>query len=737
MEASSRWRVTSSVGGRFPGVDPVFFKDRSRVAVATALAIKIYQLNTKQVVAKIPIDGFDISQLYLTSDESTFYVVRGNGNVDRIGVLENSSVRLSFSRKIAHIISDSESQITAVVQAPEGLGIAVLGSDNEYDEIHFEKHADVFALSHNREHAAFAYRRAKDTIISCVNVPARVVTKVNRDRRTHSIAISNKGLLAVGAPTGVIDVYYSKGIRTLKWHLERVQALFFSSNDDYLLSGGKERVLVFWQLATDRQQFLPRLDGDITSICSNTGNTLYGVTLANKQLLILSAIELTSRLQVAGTKAYMAKNPERERRKRKKAKAAEGMLASDFTTQFTIHPGTRSVYMFSDMQTDEDSTGPGCQVQIYNPSRDEQEGVFSVAPTIQPGKVRKEQKLPDPDTTCLEFTHDGKYMITIDVTPPMPVDNLMSRHDLKVNLRFWKQDPETNKWVVTTRVSSPHGAGKRVLTVCPSASSSSVLTASEDGGVRMWRPDESTGTWSVRKILPAFNLKSKAVQLAWSRDSSVIALGFETSVYLIDAQRFKVHQVVPNILASRVRGLAFMGNYLAALSKTSLVIWDIVAHHQLWSLGLEMAMNGNRLMTVDPQTNEMALAVNYWTNEYSLQSKVLIFDAASPVPKAIIDNATAISAIRHVRGTSSYYFISTRGVISILAGAVAPESANKPDLQSTLSTLYVESKADYDDMVLDEQVDKVLNFNSFDKVFDGDSTNLDALFDKVMTLIAS
>lgn len=737
METSSRWKVTSSVGGRFPGVDPVFFKDRSRVAVATALAIKIYQLNTKQVVAKIPIDGFDIAQLYLTSDESTFYVVRGNGNLDKVGVNENTSVRISLSKKVVQIIRDTESELTVVVQAPEGLGIATLSAENDFEDIFMDKSADLYTVSPSKEHAAFAHRRAKDTIITCVHLPTKTITKVNRDRRTHSMAISNKGLLAVGAPTGVIDVYYAKGIRTLKWHLEKVQALYFSSNDEYLLSGGKERVLVFWQLATDRQQFLPRLDGDITSICANAGNTLYGVTLANKQLLVLSAIELVSRLQVAGPKAYMAKSPERERRKRKKTKAGEDMLTNDFTTQFNIQPGTRNVYMFSDMQTDEDAAGPGCQVQIYNPTRDEQEDVFSVAPTVQPGKVRKEQKLPDPNVTCLEFTADGKHMVTTDITPPMPVDNLMSRHDIKVNLRFWRQDPETNKWVVSTRVSNPHGVGKNVLTICPSGTDSAFLTASDDGGVRLWRPDEATGAWSVRRILPAFNVKSKAVQLAWSRDSSVIALGIETSVYLIDAQRFKVHQVVPNILASRVRGLAFMGNYLASLSKTRLVVWDIVSHQQLWSVGVRMPMNAHRLMTVDPVSNELALAVNFWTKEYALLSKVLIFDATSPVPKAVIDNPAGVSALRHVPGTSSYYMISTRGVISVLAGAAQPETITKPDLQATLSTLYAEARADYNEMALDEPIDKVLNFHSFERVFESESTNLDALFDKVLTLIAS
>jgi NET1-associated nuclear protein 1 (U3 small nucleolar RNA-associated protein 17) len=56
---------------------------------------------------------------------------------------------------------------------------------------------------------------------------------------------------------------------TLQWHAAAVGAITFSSDGNYLLSGGVEAVLVLWSLVsggTAAKQFLPRLGAPICQL---------------------------------------------------------------------------------------------------------------------------------------------------------------------------------------------------------------------------------------------------------------------------------------------------------------------------------------------------------------------------------------------------------------------------------------------------------------------------------------
>jgi NET1-associated nuclear protein 1 (U3 small nucleolar RNA-associated protein 17) len=53
---------------------------------------------------------------------------------------------------------------------------------------------------------------------------------------------------------------------TLHWHAHAVQALEFTPNGAYLLSGGEESVLVIWQLHTGKKEFVPRVGAPIQTI---------------------------------------------------------------------------------------------------------------------------------------------------------------------------------------------------------------------------------------------------------------------------------------------------------------------------------------------------------------------------------------------------------------------------------------------------------------------------------------
>ena len=68
-----------------------------------------------------------------------------------------------------------------------------------------------------------------------------------------------------GGPSGALNVF---PLRQMHWHAQRVGALSFSIDGAYLLSGGREAVLVSWQLHTAERSFVPRLAAPISAVAA-------------------------------------------------------------------------------------------------------------------------------------------------------------------------------------------------------------------------------------------------------------------------------------------------------------------------------------------------------------------------------------------------------------------------------------------------------------------------------------
>lgn len=715
MAIQKAWAVSASVGGKYPGVNPVFFPtQKNRLAVATALAIKIYQLSNQQVIAKIPIDCTDLVQFVLNPEETKFYLVRKSGTVDIVDV--DSGEKSSYPHKLVRIVDFQNGNIIALYNKV-GVAIGVPGEE----PLHVVKATDLFSISNNRQYVAFGYTNRIETF----DLKSNSSRKFSRNRDTTVTAISNSGLVAAAAPTGVIDVYYGQGIRTLKWHLSPVEALTFSLNDEYLISGGNEKVLVFWQMDADKQQFLPRLDGSITGICTNSNSTLYAVTLDAAQMILLSATDLLSRLQVSGVRAAVGKVFNKKSKKHHKKKLESPL--GDFTVNAAIHPSTNNIYFVT---PGTQRTQPGSRLQIYNPMKDEQETAINVASSLPTGKVRSEETIKDPSVTHVEFTADGKWMITVDTIEQPEIDKLLSDHDVTVNLKFWWLD--NNEWKLVTRVVNPHDKCQ-ILSVKAHSSSAVVLTAGSDGSVRSWRPSTANNVWQMRRVAPGFACTSEAVAVSWSMDGSVFALGFEMGLYLYDAHTFKLHSTLPNILGSRVRDLWFCGKYLVCMAKSRLVVWDVVCASQVWSIKLNTFINGGRLCAIDRTQQHLAIAVNY-VNAYKSQvrSILALFDVSKPIPLAITTHSTPVSALALVPGTSQYMFVDARGIINTLGGTA---SAPVQIQHHAPISLYTEVKSQEQDIEMDEdEITQNLTINSFDKVFT-DEANLDTLFDRVLQVV--
>jgi NET1-associated nuclear protein 1 (U3 small nucleolar RNA-associated protein 17) len=764
------WKVAKSIGGKFPAVKPLLTYDKLHFIVLTSLSLKVYLLETKQCLSSIALDGGDVSDLYLDDDENV-WVAHSSGKCEIYNWRSREMLRrVDFHIPLLRIIKlVSKTRAVVLVGRAGGMELVNMTLSNkewQSEPIFAVPNSTLFVVSNKLTHFAFYAPKKQNMTITVgrLDKDFNLVShkELPRNRNILSLAVSDSGILAAGSVSGAIDVYYDAAVtnssdtnvisppRALKWHVDEVLALSFSLNGEYLLSGGKERVLVFWQLETGNLQFLPRLYGDIRNIYVDPLNEFYALSLKGDQVLLLSALDLVSRLQITGIKAEFAKppgDPEKERRKRKKVPTIDKI--GDYTAEYYTHPTTGHLYF----------PLKGAQIQIYDPIKDEEVNVISVANTIQTGKVRKELLIKDPVITGLCFSIDGKWMVTVDEREAPAIDNLLSRHDKEINLKFWQYKDLNNQWQLVTRIASPHGVNNSVVDIVAAdrtySNGHAFLTACHQGGIRLWRLKVEREAelakaprlvWGVRKVLPPTGLTTSSVSIAWSPDSSLILLGIESTVHVIDAAKFEYKSVLPNIAESRIRQLAIVGSHLVILSKTRLVSWDLINGCQSWSAIAHSPTNGRRLFASDGQNQTIALGVNYFSKDYRVVSKVLIFGTQTPLPIHVENYNTGIGNVQFIPNTRDLSVLDVRGRVSSLVYANAAQVIEKP--KETLDTLYhrritfasssaIEEEDEEDIDVPDSTV--VLNVHSFDKVFDGteyDTNNLEALFDKVLQVLS-
>lgn len=770
--------ISKSAGGALPFVKPIFTSNRKFIIILTSLELRVYTFATRQCIKSIPVDTKDATDIFLDKEDKV-WVVRSTGKSTMIN-LESKSVEREIDLgvtifKVIDIVSESRFILATGALKEEAHLVDVQQKEGEEDAWESNVIVSVpylrdFSISASRKCFVFSSKTGNQETLTVggldddYKLVGKTIT-VKRSRFSGCLAISNDGILAVGSSTGVIDLYYrlfdpklkqAPHPRALKWHIEAVKSLSFSLDSNYLISGGKERVLVFWQLDTNRSQLLPRLNGAILGITVDPSSELYALYLSNGELIVLSAVDLMSRLQIAGVNPDFSRLPKKSR---KDKIVSDNYKVPDFTAPFYINPLTGYYYL---------PTGEAANLQVYDTVQDEQKETFAIATTIQMGRVKAESAIEDPRIKHVCFSKDGKWMATVDEYTPPKIDGLLSANDKQINLKFWKYSQTNGKWVITTRVSSPHGSSKSVLDVVAADTSfhkgHAFLTCCENGGIRLWRPEtlkelqtakeaktNQQGrqiSWSVRRVLPPLGSKSSAASVCWSADGSMIILGFESTLYVIDAEKFEIQQVLPNILSSRVRWMQIVGNLLVVLAKTRLVVYDLVNSTCKWSVRLISSQNGGRLIDVDPQSGTIALAVNCVTlPEQSYESRIFVFSTDSPIPIYSTTHEYAISSIRYVPGSLSpkFVFLDVKARFVTLETEGAKGDQTLPSdlvdgFEASIGVLY--SSKQYQPTVkaidFDAVADSVTGAD-FDQVFDETEmgvASMEALFNRVMGVLA-
>lgn len=778
--------------------------------VLGSVDVRIYQITTRQCIRRIAVDGTKYAHMYLGQNGKLWLFSQlgqgifvdledENGQIflttldlpiyEIVDIIDDktfiiiSSLDQVSSKSIPghryllkHTLKDGKS-----IFADENVQKSKDSSRWDTSVIFHIDYSKNFAISNNKKYFAFTTSYLSDTVVAGqldeeYNL-IQAMEPIQRKHRTRAIAISDTGVVAVGSVGGAIDLYYEifdknrPSIifpRALKWHIDPARALSFSLDGNYLLSGGNEKVLVFWQLDTGRSQFLPRLTGEISDIVVDSSSELYAVRMADNEIVIFSSLDLLSRLQIAGVKAQILSSQQLANDSTAMKSKKTNTNVPVFSCPFFINPKTKSSYIpltYSSL------------IQVYDTNRDEQVGMITVAPALQTGKVKVETQIRDPKVTHVSFTPDGKWMATVDEYIPPSIDPLLSKGDREINLKIWRNTD--GNWVLTTRISAPHGTNVRISNLIAAGSyynnGHAFLTSSEHGGLRLWMPElispeevSNEGkiskdaiikvdksrlnySWSVRKDIPGILHTPSRVSASWSTDGSVIVLSLGGAMYIVDGESFEIKASLPNIVDTSIYQLHIIGSRLVILSQTRLAVYDLINGAQVWSVGITVPeLDSQNLLAVDSSNGLIALAVN--NQGKNKIARIIIFSIDTPVPVHVENVPSYILCIRHVPSTSSTFQILNPDLrFSTLSPATEKQSNSTFELQQhstsfedSISNLYSSSnglRSSTTAPALDfDSVSDVITATTFDSAFEDAQTggcSMNELFENVFSVLAN
>lgn len=588
-----------------------------------------------------------------------------------------------------------------------------------------EHHVKVISLFENRtETSNIAITKVLPLNGNLISAKSKYVT---------SLTIDNQGSqLAFGFASGVISILSltDHQTRLLKWHIDSVLTLSFSDDNMYLISGGWEKVISFWQLSTNLQQFLPRLNGIVIDSKILASGKYYAVGLqliendsnTDIQILILNSADLKSQICINGplpvfnsptsnvirpisvtnTKISTQVSQQSILNKKLKRKLMKA-TRQDFTATAEINPLSKKIF-FPHMSA----------IQSFDFYKNDQEShqYMASGTNNSMGKVRSELNIKEPQILDLKFTRNGSWMVTYEIEYP-PQDLITSR-DMTYYLKFWSKEENRTDWELQTKVVSPHGNNVPITKILASPTSvndsNGFITTDNNGGLKYWAFNHGEQKWCLVKILlPNFNHFSNSVSLAWTSDGSLVFHAFHDKLQIIDFESFTTFDETEYnefTLDSEIQSIKVMQDTLLIVAtKTTLNTIDLLIGEVVNSIDIYPFVNGlyknnhlDRLIACDEKNNRIAFVINErhvhgTSGRFGYSSKVIVFDSDLSNKLGIFEHQDYISWISW-NYESDFIFLdmsSRMGVVGITINTPLSDETNEEGALDGLLAVGVDS----------------------------------------------
>lgn len=651
-------------------------KEQNNKIVLFPHQIRVYHIHTRQCVRTYNVDLHDAilamsdpedkERIVVFTPLRILHINIGRKNDGLLPIVAHQTIQPAVPA-LKEVFHSDQAHFYAVNQMPGGeFGVWRIAKETATSEPMFVLQLGPllvlrYAVSRNRRWLAAVAPKSVTlydlALISHSTAGAAIMASQRTFDHQYShifcAAVSDNGTIAVGL-AGTIAVVHTEdtrgNVRLFKWHQEPPQALTFTEDGNYLLSGGKEKVLVQWNVGLGSTYFLPRLAGEISLIFVDKLAPEHYVLRLGAQTVVFSAADLVSRLAVVPPVA------------------AEKSV-------FAVDPASRHLYI---------SAGPN--VQAFDLARGELAFVQHIAPQVSIGRVREEARLADPQVDCVCFSADGRWMATFDSMPRLDIDNLLLKNDVSFALKFWAKSDK--HWDLVLKVVDPHGAGVAVGCL---VWDQGFLSVDELGGVRSWRAggvnsgnsDKSepatVARWSLRRSVPPAFRTPQPVSAAWAPDHSLLIVTHGHSTHAYDRRLTRLDFPLP-AMDSPIKASYVLAHWLVLVLARLLLCYDLVSATATECQLLLAGPNAHKLISADPHRNILAVA---------LGQKISLFSPQSVTPvHQYTHNSRVISVVNSAAG---FVFLDAHKRTGVLACV----SDTKPDddLAAHMDRLLLDAQA--------------------------------------------
>lgn len=664
---------------RDAGYSLIFFHSRLAVySLATKLQINSYQINQANHFINIKHCDSTADVIYALDDDSNLYAINWRSSLN--SPIESSTKLPSLDNgheyiKIISFQNSDPSIINFLTKSMDNNNYSIVKvnlSNSKLEILHSWSGINHFSISSNDQNISFidthhhklyiiSFDSTFETILDNYSISYIHKTPIT------TIAISNDvetPYIALASSSGIIQLIFinvqskKSTQRILKWHINQPLTLNFTPDNQYLISGGSEKVLVFWNVVNEKQQFLPRMNGSIVNLIIDSKlPSLYGLTLSlidgESQFIILSSTDLISKFNVSSPRIFnglndfqsqyfekklnynpndlinikngpIFKNIQKElkfhlktnlKNNNNKFKYLQNLLKSNFK----INPINDQLYIPS-----------GSYVQIFNLTRPSDSNIISIAPLVQQyGKVGNEQKIKDPIVKFIQFTKNGQWMITLDVELRGEIEENVGKSEEIETLRFWKLI--NNEYQLQTKILiSQNNKSSSISCILTSPldyfNGESLITLDSKGEIKLWRPN-SQNVWTLRKFHSFGNdIPTNSTPLcSWSNDGSLISIVIGSKIKLLDINSFNPITINLNLELqdNHPNFIKFLndGKFLLLNTKTHIIIYDILNGLTKWGL---IIGDGNSI--VNATFNEIAILGRFITPNNKINTKISIWE---------------------------------------------------------------------------------------------------------------
>ncbi|KAK0281818.1 NET1-associated nuclear protein 1 [Friedmanniomyces endolithicus] len=753
------WSLSNTVAGRFVNHDPIFAKDSATgdavlitathreilvLSVETSLPVRTYALRRGISICSYSLDPSDPESLHVVCNNGLSFTWRWSADDSGPQVLEpcdavfvagglandrGPGLLYLKNSKGNTAIWSSRSLYTAGTRLDEMLPV----SDGDYI-IAYGPEALVLGMRKDTRKKSNDYIWVEIPMsIAVTGIDARVIKSDSTSKKDKRVARIS---LALGKIDGKIQLYDDitplfadhrqaslSTPRIMHWHRDAVSAVKFSRDGSYLISGGKETVLVLWQLNTGKKQFLPHLTSEIERIVVSPEGDRYAIQMGDNSIMVLSTSELKPVANFAGLqlacpvpKASLAAlnyDPEIE-----DGKSVAAVLHPRHANQLLLAvPATQPK-----TSTNAAEARPFLQTFDIRTSRHVTRQALTRNNVTNLNLGPERTPVAPPDTTHVSISDDGLWLATVDDwTPPASdveyfttsweelVEERRKRRE--VYLKMWRWDEAQGLWTLSSRVSAPHaraakqtpGAG-RILALVADPVSAGFATLGEDGRVRIWKPktrvrhgvamkgegDVELVEWVCKRTaeLPLGSedghadspvdtardhLPLKAC-LAYSEDASLLAAALisaghtTTLVHFLDTSSGNIKSTKSGLAGGEhLEHVGFLDRYFIAVVRDAVHIWDLVTD----ALQQRMVLpSWATLLAINSVDGTFAVAVD---------SRVNVYKPAETRAVHKDDCHQNITAILAGRGAKGYTLLFDDATVRTLAVTGAPARRALPD----------------------------------------------------------